>query len=419
MLIHSHRYCFIASGAAVRIYSVRSTELVSTLSIPPAATSSSEGLLTRATVTAVLLSPSNPRQLVVGSSDGRIRIWDYVEGKLLRTLELGAPVVHATASENLPDQLFVALAASSESVVEALVGKGKATSAVEGDAAQSDDVLAGVYVVSLRAARSVAAADASTSTSTSSAIPASPSTPVPPARRVRLAVPRRVRALALSPSGSILASLTPSHVHLCQTAQLNKGFTKSVEAPLSEKEGEQMTAIAFHPSENVFATGNEKGQIRVWYNVLPRPTSEDGEDQVMSAMGANDDEPTTSTLHWHAHAVSSLAFTPNGAYLLSGGREAVLVLWQLHSGHQEYVPRLGAEIEALTVLESNVAEGGEQQVAVRLRDGSTVFVGSQRLKVVKTIAGLRSGAFPGGCCLCLSRRFRRYGCSFSLSLDEL
>lgn len=380
--------------------------------------------MTRATVTAVLLSPSNPRQLVVGSSDGRIRIWDYVEGKLLRTLELGAPVVHATASPHLPDQLFVALAASSEqhasttTAVEAAIGKGKATtSAVEGDAAQSDDVLAGVYVVSLRAARSVASADASASTSTStSAIPASPSTPVPPARRVRLAVPRRVRALALSPSGSILASLTPSHVHLCQTAQLNKGFTKSIEAPLSEKEGEQMTAIAFHPSENVFATGNEKGQIRVWYNVLPRPASEDGEDQVMSS--TINDEPTTSTLHWHAHAVSSLAFTPNGAYLLSGGREAVLVLWQLHSGHQEYVPRLGAEIEALTVLESNVAEGGEQQVAVRLRDGSTVFVGSQRLKVVKTIAGLRSGAWR--CLFFFLVASAENGCSFrSPPLDEL
>ena len=139
--------------------------------------------MTRATVTAVLLSPSNPRQLVVGSSDGRIRIWDYVEGKLLRTLELGAPVVHATASPHLPDQLFVALAASSEqhasttTAVEAAIGKGKATtSAVEG-AAQSDDVLAGVYVVSLRAARSVAAADgrASTPPPFSSDPPAGPS----------------------------------------------------------------------------------------------------------------------------------------------------------------------------------------------------------------------------------------------------
>lgn len=31
------------------------------------------------------------------------------------------------------------------------------------------------------------------------------------------------------------------------------------------------------------------------------------------------------TLHWHAGPVNSLAFSPDGTYLLSGGREAVLV----------------------------------------------------------------------------------------------
>ena len=31
------------------------------------------------------------------------------------------------------------------------------------------------------------------------------------------------------------------------------------------------------------------------------------------------------TLHWHAAAVNSLAFSTDGTYLLSGGREAVLV----------------------------------------------------------------------------------------------
>ncbi|GAA5880376.1 hypothetical protein JCM3774_006741 [Rhodotorula dairenensis] len=398
-------YCFIASGAAVRIYSVRSTELVSTLSIPH--TTPGEGASSkksRTTVTAVLLSPSNPRQLVVGASDGRLRIWDYVDGTLLRTLELGAAVVHATASSNLPDQVFVALASAPIEVPSTTAGSGKGKAASSASAAAGEDVLAGVYVVSLRAARSavLGAAAAPTASSSSSnaavAAPASPSTPVPPARRVRLAVPRQVRALALSPSGSTLASLTPTHVHLCQTAQLHRGFTKSVEAPAGESVrgggaggggGDRMTTIAFHPNENVFATGNEKGQIRIWYNVLPRPASSETPD-VDNMDNDNDDEPTTSVLHWHAHAVSSLAFTPNGAYLLSGGREAVLVLWQLHSGHQEYVPRLGAEIETLTVLESSAADGGEQQVAARLRDGSTVFVGSQRLKVVKTIAGLKS-----------------------------
>lgn len=309
---------------------------------------------------------------------------------------MGAPVLHAAANDKLPDQLFVALAAPDEAgegapTANSVVGKGKARAALSASTGRSQVQLAGVYVVSLRAARSATAGTATTSSAAASA-PSSPSTPVPPARRVRLAVPRHVRALALSPSGTVLASLTPTHVHLCQTAQLNKGFVKSVDAPI---DGERFTTVAFHPTENIFATGNEKGQIRVWYNVLPRPAPTEGGDAQMDLadadMGA---EPSSSVLHWHAHAVASLAFTPNGAYLLSGGREAVLVLWQLHSGHQEYVPRLGSEIETLTVLEANASEGGEQQVAVRLRDGSTVFVGSQRLKIVKTIAGLKSGAFP-------------------------
>lgn len=99
---------------------------------------------------------------------------------------------------------------------------------------------------------------------------------------------------------------------------------------------------------------------------------------------------STAVLHWHAHAVASLAFTPNGAYLLSGGEEAVLVLWQLHTGHQEFVPRLGAPILSLSVTDSSTVE---QQVAARLRDGTVVFVGSQKLKVSKTISGLKAGSF--------------------------
>ncbi|BGP39444.1 NET1-associated nuclear protein 1 [Rhodotorula kratochvilovae] len=343
---HDGSYAFVASGAAVKVYSVTTTQLMSTLSIRPysnPSSSSNAASLRRATVSAVLLSPSNPRQLVVAATDGKVRLWDYLDGRLLRTLELGAPVLHAVANAALPDQLYVALGTAS---------------AVAGEAS--------VYLVSLRAAKvtidGVAAA-------------ADPSTPVQPARRVRLATPRIVRALALSHDGAVLASLNPAAVNLARTAEIQRGFTQSVPAA----DDEAFTTIAFHPSENYFATGNTRGQIRLWYNVL-------GADAAEGAPA-----PSTSVLHWHAHAVSALAFTPNGAYLLSGGQEAVLVLWQLHSGHQEYVPRLGAPVVTLTVLDGTV-DNPEQQVAARLSDGSVVFVGSQRLKIAKTISGLKADA---------------------------
>ncbi|BGO91038.1 hypothetical protein NBRC10512_000167 [Rhodotorula toruloides] len=371
-------YCFIASGSAVKIYSVRTTQLMSTLSIRPYTSSStSPSSLQRATVSAVLLSPSNPRQLVVASTDGKVRLWDYLEGRLLRTLEMGAPVVHATANANLPDQLYVALEAPGEAMVaEAPV---KRMAKREKVPLVEDEPKAGVYLVSLRAART-----------TSDGVPtkADSSLPVPPARRVRLAVPRVVRALALSPDGSVLASVNPHAINLCRTSEYSRGFTQTVQA-----DNESLTTIAFHPTENYFATGNRKGQIRLWYNVLSSPASQvdtDG-DVALSAPSAADSATSTSVLHWHAHAVSSLAFTPNGAYLLSGGQEAVLVLWQLHTGHQEYVPRLGAPIATLSVLDGT-SDSGEQQVAARLRDGSVVFIGSQKLRIAKTISGLKADA---------------------------
>ena len=46
-------------------------------------------------------------------------------------------------------------------------------------------------------------------------------------------------------------------------------------------------------------------------------------------------------MHWHAHAVNALAFNSDGTYLLSGGDEAVLVVWQLSTGDRRYFPRLG------------------------------------------------------------------------------
>ncbi|GAA5904549.1 Nan1p [Sporobolomyces salmoneus] len=357
-------YYFITSGSHVKIYSSATTELLSTLSNRSSLISSLRGK-----VSTILLNPSNPRQLVVGSTDGFVRVWDYLEGKLLRTLDCQSPVTLATAHPSLPDQLFVALANPTLKKDQAENKQGKGIEAGED--------LAGIYMISLRPKRS------QTPSANEPRTASDPSTPLPPSRRIRLALPRIVRSLSLSPDGSTLISLNPHAINVCKTSALQQGFTRTIPV-----DGEELTALAFHPAETYFATGNTKGQIRLWYNVLERPSSDEKDTQQVEKK-KKVAAPTTSLLHWHVHPISSLSFTPNGAYLLSGGQEAVIVLWQLHTNHQEYVPRLGAPIQTLTVVDGG-REGGEQMVAARLADGSIVFVGSQRLKIEKTIAGLKS-----------------------------
>ena len=92
----------------------------------------------------------------------------------------------------------------------------------------------------------------------------------------------------------------------------------------------RFTKCAIHPEDDFVATGDTKGEIKKWF-VL-------GKNEKVSK---SDEQVVTSSMHWHAHSVCSLKFTFNGAYLLSGGEESVLVMWQLATGHQQFLPRLG------------------------------------------------------------------------------
>lgn len=178
--------------------------------------------------------------------------------------------------------------------------------------------------------------------------------------------------LAFSPSGAWLVATAGHKAYVASSASLRSGFTKYVSP-------ERLTCLAFHPSEDYFATGDEKGNIRLWYclNELP-----------VKPVGVEKKTQTTS-LHWHAHAVSSIMFTPNGAYLLSGGEESVLVIWQLHTGKREYLPRIGSPIKTISVTK---AASGEEEYLLGLADATYAFVGAASLKVTRSYSRIKLGA---------------------------
>lgn len=182
---------------------------------------------------------------------------------------------------------------------------------------------------------------------------------------------RSTTGLAISPSGAWLVATAGHKAYVCQTADLKAGFTKFVSP-------ERLTCLAFHPSEEYFATGDATGCIRLWYCL--------NESIAIKTPGVEKTAQTT-TLHWHAHAVSSLAFTPNGAYLLSGGEEAVLVIWQLHTGKKEFVPRVGSPIMHIALSNNH----GEEEYLLGLADASFVFVRASTLKISRSIARIKLG----------------------------
>lgn len=117
--------------------------------------------------------------------------------------------------------------------------------------------------------------------------------------------------------------------------QLSNGNNRTVICERKLERSAPAVSMAIS-DEGVVAVGSVKGPIELYYDVF-NPSS----------------SITTKILKWHADAVFALEFALDGTYLLSGGRERVLVLWHLEDGQNQFLPRLENEIKHISVSEDS------------------------------------------------------------------
>ena len=79
-----------------------------------------------------------------------------------------------------------------------------------------------------------------------------------------------------------------------------------------------------------------------------------------------------------------------GNYLVSGGRETVLVLWQLETSMTQFLPNLLSHIESVVVSPSGAA------YAIRLADNSFMVLSTSELKPKTHVAGIQAQDFFSG-----------------------
>lgn len=355
------RYFFSVVGPSVKIYSVKTGQVVSILDASEHSVRDAAGSSTHTNVvTTAVLNPHNSFQLITGSLDGHIRIWDFLDAALLQDIDIARPIFHIATHEKIEDHIFVAVAQ----------GGKKKTKRGARPLPESFGLLA-----DMRTAKTMTAEDNAAvvrvclrPTSVTAGSPIQVSSGI-----LMVGKTRATTGLAISPSGTWLVATGGHKAYVCAIADLKTGFTKFVSP-------HALTCLAFHPSEEYFATGDAVGCIRLWYCL----------DANLSKNNGMERKAQTTTLHWHAHAVSSITFTANGAYLLSGGEEAVLVIWQLHSGNKEYVPRVGAPIVHVALSKR---EDGEEEYLLGLADASFVFVRSATLRISRSIARVKLGLY--------------------------
>jgi len=316
---NDNKQLFCCAGNIVKVYSTITSEQV--------------GIFRghAAPVTGVLLHPGNPSLVLTCSLDGTVRCWNPAEFLCVETFKVGAAVLHMTSAKRCQNMVYLNV------------------NPRHGEPDGDNSCLIGSLSLESTSARK-----------SHDAKPQPDSDGKQPQQQQRrlwkqLYGARNCTGLAVTSDGEHLASISARTLFV---------YSLKTRVLLKHHHVRPLHNLAFHPTDSYLATGDAKGQILLWYKFHAA-------------------DVVTSVLHWHAHAVASLAFTEDGAYLLSGGEEAVLVFWQLDTGHRQYVPRLGGTITAITVSPDG------NRYALACFDNAIRLVDAVSSKVVAQIQGLQ------------------------------
>ncbi|KAA1064249.1 hypothetical protein PGT21_025489 [Puccinia graminis f. sp. tritici] len=392
------KLCFLAGlPPSIHVYSTESNLSISSFNIPDPPQKSR--------LIKILRHPISPqRLLILVSSTGQIYFYNFIENALKATYQTNLSITHAVI-RNSPtpsgswsiDQsnstsitlLLITKKAASES--QKLKSKGPPTGARDKNRER-----AAVYAVKLENSSSL-------------------DQPNRPIQKINLLTIDPVSAFSSSPCGNWLGLVTGLNIWIIRLKPFDL-FDQIDDQELSKKARfetlhlaapEPITCIAFPakthadhfdssqpPSSDVscvpcdfFATGSSSGKIALWHALSEAQWTTLAE---LATRTPGTALPCpTSLSHWHSHAVADLTFTRNGSHLLSGGEEAVLVLWRLEdfSGigldSKTFLPRLGTPISSISLIEK--VDVNEPGALVTGLDGTLMIVNIATMSLSKTL----------------------------------
>ncbi|CUS13140.1 unnamed protein product [Tuber aestivum] len=120
--------------------------------------------------------------------------------------------------------------------------------------------------------------------------------------------------------------------------------------------------------------GDNQGALHLFHNVL-------------RVKGVSRGSPVISTMHWHRSRVQAIKWALDGKYIISGGSETVLVIWQLGTGFKQFLPHLGATIQNITISPKGSSYG------VSFANNSAMILSTTEFKPTSSVTGIQSRVF--------------------------
>ncbi|PON75897.1 WD repeat containing protein [Parasponia andersonii] len=157
--------------------------------------------------------------------------------------------------------------------------------------------------------------------------------------------------ITISPSGKFFGIHNKRRLHIWKVPASDSERNVVKKITLHHTKG--LTVLAFHPTERIVAAGDISGRILIWrgFGSQTFPISNKvvnrrliNNEEERPGVRDDDEADSCSTWHWHPSEVNVLSFSSDGAYLYSGGREGVFVVWQLDTGKKKFLPRIGSPL---------------------------------------------------------------------------
>ncbi|CAM9689351.1 unnamed protein product [Lampetra planeri] len=268
------KYLLCASGDLIKVFNTATGETLHELT--------GHGQL----VTGIQLNPNNYLQAYSSSEDGTIKLWDYMDGILIKTFLVHRPLLALFTCVTTPSRLYVFSTKETNGRFQLLALAVPKSPEVEVEVTESDEVV---------------------ETSECSE-----------------------KSISFSCHGDYLAFVQNDMLGVFHLKK-KKWNWLTLKSNMKKKTDNTFVVVACHPTEDCIATGHVDGRIRLWRNFWHKK------------------QYTFSTYHWHSEGVSDLAYSAEGTCLLTGGPEAVLVQWRHCAEEQkDFLPRLGAPISSVS-----------------------------------------------------------------------
>lgn len=125
--------------------------------------------------------------------------------------------------------------------------------------------------------------------------------------------------------------------------------------------------------------GGARGGIYLYHDAIARCQATESGKQSENTIHAQ-------KYHWHRKAVHSVKWSRDGNYMISGGSENTLVLWQMDTSKKDFLPHLSGSVENIVVSSDGAS------YVVHLDDNSTMILSTAEMKPSAYVSGIQSAA---------------------------